>query len=455
MGLFDRKKPAASARRRVVVLGIDGTPYTFIQRMVQEGRMPHLARVIAGGTLLRMNSVHPTVSSVAWSSFMTGKNPAKHGIFGFVDREPATMKVFIPTSQAMKSPTLWEILSAAGKRVIVINVPVTYPPRPVNGILIADFLAPKLEKAVYPPALAATLQSWGYRIDTDPWLGHESKDKLLEDVNLVFDRRVEAMFRLMEQEEWDYFHCHIMETDRLFHFLWEEMETNDPVYAPRFFAFIQKLDQLIGELTRRLDEHTDLLIMSDHGFCTLEKEVYVNHWLAEEEWLKFAVPAPKSVADISGETIAYSMDPGRIFINLRGRERDGRVPPAEYEHWRERIIQGALALRDPDTGRPLFRAALRREEIYHGPLLPQAADIILVPHEGFDPKGSVNKEQLTYKGPALVGMHTYDDAALVIAGRRIAPARTPWVADVMPAILELMGVANPGDLDGQSLLSLT
>lgn len=450
MGLFDRKKP--ELRRRVAVLGIDGTPFTFLQRRLAEGTMPNLRRLVSAGTFLRIHSVYPTVSSVAWSSFMTGKNPAKHGIFGFVDRNPATMEVFIPTSRAMQSRTLWEILSEAGKRVVVMNVPVTYPPRPVNGILIADFLAPKLEKAVYPPALAATLQSWGYRIDTDPWLGHDSKDKLLEDVNLVFDRRVEAMFRLMEQEDWDYFHCHIMETDRLFHFLWEEMETNDPVYAPRFFAFIQKIDALIGELARRLDEDTTLIVMSDHGFCTLEKEVYVNHWLMEEGWLRFASPAPKSVADISAESIAYSMDPGRVFINLQGREKYGRVPPAEYARWRERIAAAALALHDPDSGRPFFSHARMREEVYHGPLLEQAADIILVPHNGFDPKGAVNKGELTFKGPALVGMHTYDDASLLIAGQRdVAVHDSVWVADVMPTILDLMGVPVPADLDGRSL----
>src|SRR3989304_1313835 len=101
--------------RRIVFLGLDGTPYTFLTRLVREGQMPNVANLLAEGSLAPMHSVHPPVSSVAWSSFMTGSNPAKHGIFGFVDRDPATYKTYIPTARHMKSQTLWQALSQAGK----------------------------------------------------------------------------------------------------------------------------------------------------------------------------------------------------------------------------------------------------------------------------------------------------------------------------------------------------
>jgi len=451
MGFLNRLKRTKTIRRRVFFLGIDGTPFTFLQRLLDEGRMPNLSKIIAGGAFKRMNSVYPTVSSVAWSSFMTGQNPAKHGIFGFVDRDPATLKTTIPTSRAMKSRTLWEVLSDAGKRVVVMNVPVTYPPRPVNGVLIAGFLAPSLDKVAYPPEMNRKLKEWGYRIDTDPWLARESKDKLLADVNDTLDRRARTMFRLMDEEEWDYFHCHIMSTDRLFHFLWEQMEANDPVYTPQFLGFMEKLDAIIGDVIRRLDDQTTLVVMSDHGFCTLEKEVYVNHWLVQQGWLSFDVDEPKSIADMSSQSVAYSLDPGRIFINLKGREKAGSVEASDYESWRERIAAEAVKLQDPDSGRQMFKQVLRREEVYHGPLLERAADLILVPNNGFDPKGPVNKPTLTFKGPALVGMHTYDDASLIIAGNTINRDDL-WVADVMPTILDLMETPKPAALDGQSLL---
>ena len=289
-------------------------------------------------------------------------------------------------------------------------------------------------------------------MDTDPWLARESKDKLLADVNETFDRRVETMFHLMAEEEWDYFHCHIMETDRLFHFLWEQMEKNDPVYAPQFLAVIDKIDAMLGDVMGRLDGKTTLIVLSDHGFCTLDKEVYVNRWLVEQGWLSFDSAEPKSITEMSDKSVAYSLDPGRLFINLKGRERGGSVEPGtDYESWRERIAAAALALRDPDSGRPIFKQVLRREEVYSGPLLKQAADLIMVPHNGFDPKGAVNKPTLSYKGPALVGMHTYDDAALVIAGHVIRREGL-WIADVMPTIMDLMDVPRPADLDGRSLL---
>ena len=149
----DPKAPARPVRKRVCFIGLDGTPYSLLQRMIREGITPNLAALTRPGSLRPMHSIYPWVSSVAWSSFMTGQNPAKHGIFGFVDRDPATLKTYIPTARNMLSPTLWEILSRAGKRVVVVNVPVTFPPKPVNGVLVGCFLSPSLDKTVYPESL--------------------------------------------------------------------------------------------------------------------------------------------------------------------------------------------------------------------------------------------------------------------------------------------------------------
>src|SRR3972149_5713771 len=127
--------------RRVVFLGLDGTPYTLLTRLVREGQRPNVAKLLAEGSLAPMHSVHPPVSSVAWSSFMTGSNPAKHGIFGFVDRIPHTYDVYYPNSSHVMSTPIWNILRNYNKRSIVINVPSTYPASEMNGILIAGFVA--------------------------------------------------------------------------------------------------------------------------------------------------------------------------------------------------------------------------------------------------------------------------------------------------------------------------
>ena len=454
MGLFGRlrggKKP-----KRVVFIGLDGTPYTFMQRLIAEGRAPNAARLAEQGSLLRMDSTWPWVSSVAWSTMMTGVNPGKHNIFGFIDRDPATYKQFIPTSAHMKAKTLWEVLSQAGKRVIVVNVPVTYPPRQVNGILVGGFLSPSLEKAVYPPSYLPTLQSLGYIVDADPWKARESKELALQEVNAALDARIRTLFHLVENEAWDYLHVHVMETDRLHHFLWQQMEEGHPAYAPAFYDVYRRVDDMLGRLAARLDEHTTLLWMADHGFCSIKKEVYVNRWLMDQGWLTLRNVPPdrkKGLDEIDPASVAYSLDPGRVVIRLRGREKEGAVAPgAEYESLRDEIAAAALGLRDPESDEPIFQAAFKREELYHGPFLEQAADLILAPYDGYDPKGTLYKETLTYKGEELVGMHTFDDAMLYVGGRAVPQTRFS-VVNVMPTILELMEVPQPPGLDGASLL---
>ena len=455
MGIFGKLRKGKEKPRRVVFIGLDGTPYTFMQRLIAEGRAPNAARLAEQGSLLRMDSMWPWVSSVAWSTMMTGVNPAKHNIFGFIDRDPATYKQFIPTARNMKAKTLWEVLSEAGKRVIVINVPVTYPPRQVNGILVSGFLSPNLDKAVYPASYTPTLKSLGYIVDADPWKARESKDLALEEVNAALEARIRTLFYLLENEEWDYLHVHVMETDRLHHFLWQQMEEGHPTYAPAFYDFYRRIDEMLGELAAKLDDHTTLMWMADHGFCTIKKEVYVNRWLMDNGWLTLHNVPPdrkKGLDEIDPSSVAYSLDPGRVVIRVKGREKEGCVNPgAEYEALRDEIAAAALELHDPDSGEPIFQAAFKREELYHGPYLAQAADLILAPYDGYDPKGPLYKESLTYKGGELVGMHTYDDAMLYVGGQTVPQTRFS-VVNVMPTILELMKVDGPADLDGESLV---
>ena len=457
MGLLGRFRGKGKTRaHRVVFVGLDGTPYTFMQRLIEEGRAPNAARLAQQGSLLRMDSMWPWVSSVAWSTMMTGVNPAKHNIFGFIDRDPATNRQFIPTSRNMKARTLWEVLGDAGKRVIVANVPVTYPPREVNGILVGGFLSPSLEKAVYPPSYLPTLKSIGYVVDADPWKMRESKEMALQEVNAALDARIRALFHFFDHEAWDYLHVHVMETDRLHHFLWQQMEEGHPTYAPAFYDFYRRIDDMLGQLADRLDENTTLMWMADHGFCTVKQEVYVNHWLMENGWLKLRNVPPdrkKGLDEIDPSSVAYSLDPGRVVIRLRGRDKEGSVSPgAEYEAIRKTIANAALELRDPGSGEPIFQAAFKREDLYQGPYLEQAADLILAPYDGYDPKGPLYKETLTHKGDELVGMHTFDDAMFYVGGRQIPQMRFS-VLNVMPTVLELMNVPLPQELEGVSLNS--
>jgi predicted AlkP superfamily phosphohydrolase/phosphomutase len=382
---------------------------------------------------------------------MTGKNPGKHGIYGFLDRKPNSYDTYIPNSNVMRSETLWEILSRHGKRVVVMNVPVTYPPRRVNGILVAGFLSPRLEKATYPASVGEQLKSMGYRLDVDPWQARENKDKFLEDLYYTLDKRQEAMFHFMETEEWDFFMLQIMETDRLHHFLWEHWEKGDEKYAPAFLKLYHKIDGLLGRLYERLTEDTTLVVLSDHGFCTMKKEVFINRWLQDNGWLNFTKDPPDSLSDIHPDSKAYSMDPGRIFVNLRGREPQGSVDAGrEYEALRKELTDALSELREPESGEPMIERVYKREEIYSGECYPQAPDLVAMPCRGYDLKGSVKKAVLTEKG-VINGAHTYNDAMIYIQGQDINKQEVA-IVDVMPTILRLMDVPIPRDVDGSVLI---
>jgi len=434
-----------------VVIGPDGTPLSLISSLIAEGELPNFARIFEGGSVRPMTSAIPAVSSVAWSCFMTGKNPGKHGIYGFLDRNPNSYDTYIPNSNVMRSETLWEILSRHGKRVVVMNVPVTYPPRRVNGILVAGFLSPRLEKATYPASVGEQLKSMGYRLDVDPWQARENKDKFLEDLYYTLDKRQEAMFHFMETEEWDFFMLQIMETDRLHHFLWEHWEKGDEKYAPAFLKLYHKIDGLLGRLYERLTEDTTLVVLSDHGFCTMKNEVFINRWLQDNGWLNFTKDPPDSLRDIHPDSKAYSMDPGRIFVNLRGREPQGSVDAGrEYEALRKELTDALSELREPESGEPMIERVYKREEIYSGECYPQAPDLVAMPCRGYDLKGSIKKAVLTEKG-VINGAHTYDDAMIYIQGQDIKKQEVA-IVDVMPTILRLMDVPIPRDVDGSVLI---
>lgn len=417
--------------------------------------MPNLARIFAAGTVSPLNSSWPFVSSVAWSSFMTGCNPGKHNIYGFVDRRPNSYDVFLPNSATMRRDPLWTELSRAGKQVVVMNVPVTYPPRQVNGLMVSCFLSPSLEKATYPKELAGRLQQMGYKIDADAAIARRSKKEFMAELHHVLERRAAVMFELMDSEPWEFFMSHVMETDRLHHFFWEYMEADDPEWAPAFYDFYTKVDDILGRVWERVDANTTLIILSDHGFCTIRKEVYLNQYLREHGWLHLQPSQGKApgIADIAPSTRAFSMDPGRVFLNVRGREPRGSIEPgAEYERIRSALQEELLEMRDPDTGALMVERVFTREEIYHGGSFPNAPDLVVAPHRGYAFKGALDREQLTYKGDVLIGEHTHDDAMLYISGHDIVK-QSLAMEDVIPAIYGLMQVPQPEDLDGITAIS--
>lgn len=435
MGLLE-KFFGKRRNKKLVVIGLDGVPYTFIKRLLDNGEMPVFKSLVAQGEFKRMNSVIPTISSVAWSSFLTGKDASGHNIFGFIDRKPDPFKLFIPTARNRKAAPFWHELGEMGKRSVVINIPVTYPPEEIKGIMISGFLATDLRKAVYPADIADELLDMGYVIDADTWIARDSKDRFMSELNNALERRFKTAFKLLKEKEWDYFHCHIMETDRINHFYWADMEDGHPVYEEAFYCFYRDIDTFLGQLLLSLDDDTGLMILSDHGFCKIKKEVQLNYWLQEEGYLKYSTAEPESIKDMAGTSKAYSLLPGRIYINRQGREEKGSVKAGEYFSLREELKEKLLDLKDEETGEKIIQEVYFREEVYDGPYLEQAADLIAVPVDGYDLKAHVDCKQLLAKG-FIQGMHTYDDAFIYMKeSNRSNLAQVDSIIDVKDVIID-------------------
>jgi predicted AlkP superfamily phosphohydrolase/phosphomutase len=440
-------RSSSNKRPRLFILGLDGSPLPLLRRLMEAGDLPNLARAFQGGSAVEMNSSLPDVSAVAWTSINTGKNPGKHGIYGFVDRKPGSMSMEIMTATHVRSRNIWELVSDAGLQAIAINVPLSFPPQHIHGVVISDFLAPSLSKAVYPSAVLPQLQQLGYRIDIDPRTGQQSLEAFIEDFKLTADRRAEAVMHLMDGETWDLFFVVFMETDRLHHFMWQYMEEDDPIYGPMFLDAYRRIDSLAGKILAKLNEDDQLIILSDHGFTTLKREVYLNFWLEQEGYLHFHPDADRGLGAIAPSSRAYSLDPGRIYLNLDGREPAGTVSKDDAAALCDELQSKLANLHDPDTGDPITAHVYRADEIYSGPETHRAPDILVMPHDGYDIKGTFDYAAFTGRNK-LVGMHKYDNATLFVRGRQITVDHAS-VHDVLPTAGKLMGLDVPEDVDGR------
>jgi len=424
--------------KRLFILSIDGVPYSLLTSLIEMGVMPFFKSLITDKGFRRYNSVLPTISSVAWASFMTGKNPGAHGIFGFIDRRPSPFTLYLPTGKNLRAKTLFEIVSDAGKRTICFNVPMTTPPRKVNGIMVSGFLSTKLHSAVHPPEISQKLEYIGYIIDVDPSLALKDESAFWTQVHNALEGRKNAVKTFIGQE-WDLFMLHIMETDRVNHFYIHEHE--------KIRSFYQQLDHCIKGIFEYIPDDADVLLLSDHGFCSIEKEFYVNPYLSRKGLLKFKVENPKSLNEMDPSTTAYSLIPGRIYLNLRGREEMGSIPQGDYSRVRNEVVDILEEL--VDNG--IIKKVWVKEELYSGPFLDEAPDIILEPIEGIDIKEGTNRKELFGKS-SIKGMHTLEDAFILWTGKELKKNNSFSIIDIATSILEELGIERPSDMEASGCI---
>lgn len=405
MALFRKK-----SRPRVCVIGLDGVPHGLLVRLAGDGTMPAVAGLLASGHLHLLKASLPEISAVSWTDFMTGVDSGTHGVFGFTDFKPGSYGLRFPNFGDVQAPPFWDELGRRGKRSIIINQPSTYPARPLNGVLISGFVAVDPDRAVYPASWRAPLREIGYQIDIDTLRARDDHAFLWEELDRTLAGRRKALDRFWS-EDWDYFELVVTGTDRLHHFLWSAGQDPGHPGHGRFLDYYRRVDELIGRAAdsfRALTGSEDgFFLLSDHGFCGIVQEVYLNPWLEKEGLLSFDSASPQGLEDVSANSAAFVLDPARVYVHRRGRFPRGSVADSEAAAVMDRIEAGLERLEH--EGRKVIRRVFRAAEIYSGPLAGRGPDLVILAEPGYDLKGSVKKKDV-FGRTSLEGMHTWEDA---------------------------------------------
>jgi predicted AlkP superfamily phosphohydrolase/phosphomutase len=496
------------------VIGIDAAGLDLIEPWIAAGHLPNIARLLHAGTYAPMRSTLPVMSPPAWTSMITGQNPGKHGIFDFVRLLPGSYRLLSTRRDQTDFRTIFDHAGAHGRKVIVMNVPMTYPPKPVNGIMISGLWTPETGAFAYPPALRDELRSWGYRINTIDF--EPGKERAwLDDTWDVTRCQTDACARLLRREPWDLAWIVYRAVDETEAFFWHHSDPTHPKHDPAQVAAFgsavldayRLIDDQISTLLDAAGPDTTVALVSDHGGGPLYREVFLNVWLEQGGWLRRKQPtqanelrkhtmrrlgltrenltpkldfplarwamdhipmrwqhalvpeAKTTLADAVdwSTTRAYSFgNIGQIYVNLVGREPEGIVEPGpEYEHLLDAITAALFELKD--DGVPVVDAVYRRKDVYAGPYADYGPDL------------NVIMRGLSY---AAENWHELDSSELfgdsrthctgihrplgmfALSGPAI-PARGSLpevqIVDATPTLLWLLGLPIPDDIDGRML----
>ena len=339
---------------------------------------------------------------------------------------------------------------------MIINMPSTYPARPINGVMISGFVAPRLEYSVYPAALLGKLKEMNYRIDVDAEKGHKEPPVLIREAFRLLEMR-KKIFEMLWDIKWDLFCLVITSTDRLHHFFWSSLENEKDPYYSSLCRYYEAVDNLIGDIYERTPDKSSFFMLSDHGFDRLEYHVYLNSWLEKEGYLTFRDNVDRSLENISPETRAFCLDPARIYINIAGQQGgELRINGGQHQELlselslklRNMVIEiPEIAGRRARTARPVASVRIGKD-IYKGPYLDRAPDLISEPAAGFDLKGMTGKNTIVEK-PPFTGKHTRKGAFFYVGWKIKKSPNSIEIIDCMPTILKTMGIALPDSIDGK------
>jgi len=486
---------------------------SLVERWTDSGDLPTLARLREGGTFGPLRSVPNLMSAAAWTTIATGVNPGKHGIFYFLDRVPGTYRFRQPNSTHRGAAPFWQLTSQANLRTCVLNMPMSYPADRVNGIHVAGWLTPsaRSEGFTQPPELASELADrfgeYPLHSDIQRLIARgkfgQARNRILGNLR----KKGEIAEELLTRERWEVMSVTFVETDPAEHYFWHLTDPSHPDHDEALvhrigdvvLAAYREFDRILGQLLDRLEDVTHVLVVSDHGAGpNCRGPLYLPGLFDQLGWQKRGrspmrraarrllasaqsrVPArlkhriaarlsPSAMGRISDvmlgdivweETRAYTFVNGGMaepWINVRGREPEGLVEPgAEYEALCEELRQALLTVTDPETGQGVIADVLRREDVYDGPYLDRAPDMLIRWSEDCRVLRGLQCGEARSMRPAAeyyqTGAHRPEGVLLAYGeGIRAGTISSAQAQDVAPTLLHLCGLPVPGYGDGRVL----
>lgn len=481
---------------RVFLFGVDGLTFRVLHPLMERGLLPNFQRLRSEGVEGVLKSTTPPVTPPAWTSIYTGLPPARHGVYDFWDYEQTEQG---PRANVMThrkgGKAIWNILSEWGKRVIIANVPLTYPPEPVNGVMLSGYMAPDMRANVtYPASFKETLLEAvpEYQIDLNPAISCGQIGDLTAEVLHMTRARI-AMQRLLLKEPWDFFFLAHMGADRIQHMRWDELME----FSDKEVEYYQLLDESLGLALEALAPEDMLMVVSDHGFQGARRKFYIQEYLYRRGLLKMKNEGARHRAEIVGyiraaiRALKLQKIARRVYRQLRRRgvielekeHHPARLPDLDWSRTHAWIpsSSGALAsyadiffddtvsedkiqlllddlrtIRDPKTGQLLVTEAHREEAYGRGPFAPKERHLIVQTGENTTLPTELGRRDLwetrgTNGRGVSSGVH-HPEGVLYLYGAGVKKGATiaqTHVYDVVPTILARMGISPTDELEGK------
>lgn len=497
----------------VFIIGLDGATFDLVRPWMIAGHLPNLARLHIQGVSGELQStIHP-ITGAAWPSFMTGANQGQHSVYDFVRRRPGTYELELMYGSHIAVPTLFELVGQVGLPVISLNVPITYPPRPINGVLVSGLFAQPGPDIAHPRSVYAEL----YALENDYIISpaynayaRDPRQDYLQQLRRMTQIHLRAMQHLLATRTWQLGMVVFTATDLAQHAFWADMEAGQGPFAGAILDIYRQVDAAVGDLLAKLPSETLVIVMSDHGAGPLDSFVQLNRWLYQEGFLQFrpartSWPArlvrtawaawrrglpPKIIGAIRARagkrynqvrdqmestlfstridwarTRVFALGAcGNLFVNVKGREPNGVVEPgAEYDQVCAAVTARLLELADPLTGQKLVAQVLRGQEVYSGPHVHNAPDLVIIwkdyrywgrgRYDFDDPEVFRRRPKWDFSELPLTCTHRMNGLVFFV-GPNVRHASTltgARIVDVTPTVLAALGLPIPDYMDGRVL----